>query len=130
MDLTGQAGGDDGAADNVIVNATNGEDVVNVGGQGSNTQVTGLPAQTSVTGAISGNDRVTLAALASDDVVDASELSADAALLTLDGGEGDDVLLAGEGDDVLLGGPGDDVLSGGPGNDTADGGPGDNNILD
>jgi Ca2+-binding RTX toxin-like protein len=129
-DLTGQAGGDDGATDNVVVNATNGEDVATVTGQGPNTQVTGLPAQTSVTGAISGNDRVTLATLASDDVVNATELAADAALLTLDGGEGDDVLLGGDGNDVLLGGPGDDVLSGGPGNDTADGGPGDNNVLD
>jgi Ca2+-binding RTX toxin-like protein len=129
-DLTAQTGGDDGAADNVIVNATNGDDVVAVTGQGPNAQVTGLPAQTSLSGAIAGSDRLTAAALGGDDVVDASALSADSALLTLDGGEGDDVLIGGGGDDVLSGGPGDDVLIGGPGNDTTDGGPGSNNVLE
>jgi Ca2+-binding RTX toxin-like protein len=48
--------------------------------------------------------------------------------LTLDGGNGDDILLGGAGDDTLLGGADDDVLIGGPGLDTLDGGPG-NNIL-
>jgi Ca2+-binding RTX toxin-like protein len=51
-------------------------------------------------------------------------------LLTLDGGEGDDIVLGGAGDDTLLGGPGDDVLIGGPGNDTIDGGPGSNIVID
>jgi Ca2+-binding RTX toxin-like protein len=73
---------------------------------------------------------VTVAAVGGDDVVDASALRADSALLTLEGGEGDDVLIGGGGDDVLSGGPGDDVLIGGPGNDTTDGGPGSNNVLD
>ena len=50
-DLNGQPAGDDGAADNVIVNGTNGDDVVAVTGQGDTAQVTGLPAQTSVAGA-------------------------------------------------------------------------------
>ncbi len=38
----------------------------------------------------------------------------------LDGGDGDDVLFGGEGDDVLVGGEGDDCMIGGPGDDTAD----------
>jgi len=63
------------------------------------------------------------------DVVDGSALAADTALLTEDGGDGDDVLLGGAGDDTLLGGAGDDVLLGGPGNDTIDGGPGGNVVL-
>ena len=63
-------------------------------------------------------------------MLDATGLSANSALLTLDGGDGDDVLLGGDGDDMLLGGAGDDVLIGGPGNDTMDGGPGDNIVLD
>ena len=46
------------------------------------------------------------------DVVDASGLAADSALLTIDGGDGDDVLIGGAGDDTLLGGAGDDVLIG------------------
>ena len=72
---------------------------------------------------------LTVNALAGDDVVEASGLAADSALLTLDGGDGDDVLIGGDGNDVLLGGPGDDVLIGGPGNDTIDGGDGDNIVI-
>jgi Ca2+-binding RTX toxin-like protein len=76
-----------------------------------------------------GSDRLSVSALAGDDVVDASEL-AGAILLTLDGGDGDDVLLGGGGDDTILGGAGDDVLIGGPGSDTIDGGPGSNIVID
>ena len=129
-ELAGPAGGDDLAADNVIVNATNGDDVVTVTGAGPATQVAGLPALVSLSGAIAGSDRVTVNALSGDDVVDASGLAATAALLTIDGGAGDDVLIGGEGNDTLLGGADDDVLVGGPGNDIADGGTGDNVVLD
>ncbi len=129
-DLAAGGGGDDAAADNVITNATNGDDVVSVSGIGPNAQVSGLPVLVSVSGAIAGSDRVTVNALAGSDVVDASGLSADSALLTIDGGDGDDVLLGGAGNDTLLGGAGDDVLIGGAGTDTIDGGPGDNVVLD
>jgi Ca2+-binding RTX toxin-like protein len=123
-------GGDDGQPDNVVVNATDGDDVATVTGAGPNVRVSGLPALVSVSGAIAGSDRLTVNSLAGADVVDASGLSANSALLTVDGGDGDDVLLGGDGDDVLLGGAGDDVLIGGPGTDTIDGGPGDNVVLD
>lgn len=129
-DLTASSGGDDAQPDNVVTNATNGDDAVIVSGAGPNAQVSGLPARVSVSGAIAGSDRLTVNALAGSDVVDASGLAADSALLTLDGGDGDDVLLGGAGNDTLLGGAGDDVLLGGPGNDTIDGGPGDNVVLD
>jgi Ca2+-binding RTX toxin-like protein len=122
-------GGDNGQPDNVVVNGTMGDDVVTVTGAGPNAQVSGLPSLVSVSGAVAGSDRLTVNALAGADVVDASELAADSALLTLDGGDGDDVLIGGAGDDVLIGGAGDDVLIGGPGNDTIDGGPGDNVVL-
>jgi Ca2+-binding RTX toxin-like protein len=128
-DLALVGGGNDLAADNVVVNATNDADVAVVTGAGPNAQVSGLPAQVSVAGAIAGSDRVTVNALAGDDVVDASGLAATSALLTLDGGAGDDVLIGGDGADTLLGGAGDDVLIGGPGNDTIDGGPDDNVII-
>ena len=49
--------------------------------------------------------------------------------LTLEGGDGDDVLIGGAGDDTLLGDAGDDVLLGGPGTDVLDGGPGDNIVI-
>ena len=128
-ELAGAAGGDDGAADNVIVNATNGDDVVPVTGAAQAAQVRGLAALVSVSDAIASTDRVTVNALAGDDVVDASALAATSALLTIDGGAGDDVLLGGAGDDTLLGGAGDDVIIGGPGNDTINGAPGDDVVI-
>jgi hypothetical protein len=44
--------------------------------------------------------------------------------VTLDGGDGDDLLDAGTGDDLLSGGPGDDTLAGDAGDDRIDGGTG------
>ena len=63
-------------------------------------------------------------------MIDASGLAATSALLTEDGGEGDDVLLGGDGNDTLVGGPGDDVILGGPGSDTIDGGLGEDVVFD
>jgi Ca2+-binding RTX toxin-like protein len=128
-DLAALGGGDDAAADNVIVNATNGDDVVTVGGSAGSAQVSGLAARVLTTGAIAGSDRLTVNGLAGSDVADASGLAANSVLLTLAGGDGDDILLGGAGNDTLLGGAGDDVLIGGPGNDTLDGGAGDNVVL-
>ncbi len=124
-DLAGAAGGGDGQTDNVIVQATNGDDVSIVVGDASSVSVLGLAAQVNVTGSEPANDRLTINALDGDDVVEASGLSAGAIQLTADGGDGDDVLIGSAGDDVLLGGPDDDVLVGGPGIDVLDGGDGD-----
>ena len=109
-DLAGQVGGDDLAADNVIVNGTNGDDVVTVA---NGTQVLGLSAAVSISAANAASDRLTVNALGGDDVVDASGLNS--ILLTADGGNDDDVLIGGDLADTLLGGAGDDVLIGGPG---------------
>ena len=54
-----------------------------------------------ITGAEAANDRLTINALAGDDVVEASGLAAGAIQLTADGGEGDDVLVGGDGNDML-----------------------------
>jgi Ca2+-binding RTX toxin-like protein len=124
------AGDDDGAADNVVVNGTSAQDVVSLVGASTNTQVAGLSALVTVSGGRVANDRVTVNTLAGDDVVDASHVAAGSALLTLDGGAGNDVLVGGAGDDTLRGGDGDDVLIGGPGNDSLDGGLGSNIVLD
>jgi Ca2+-binding RTX toxin-like protein len=129
-DLAAIGGGDDGQPDNVVVNATNGDDVVTVSGAGTDVRAAGLSALVSVSGGIAGSDRLAVNALAGSDVVDASGVAAAAMQLTLDGGDGDDVLIGGAGDDTLLGGAGDDVLIGGPGNDTLNGGPGDNVVID
>jgi len=127
--LAAIGGGDDAQPDNVITNATNGDDVVSVAGTGPSATVNGLSARVRMSGAIAGSDRVTVNALAGDDVVDATGLAANSALLTANGGNGDDVLLGGDGNDTLLGGAGDDVIIGGPGTDTIDGAPGDDVVI-
>ena len=66
-------GGADG--DNVVVNASNGDDVVTVIGAGATAQVAGLSALVSVSGSGAG-DRLTVNALAGDDVIDASAVTA------------------------------------------------------
>jgi Ca2+-binding RTX toxin-like protein len=128
-DLAANGGGDDASPDNVITNATNGDDVVSVSGSGPDAQVNGLSAVVSVTGASAATDRLTVNALAGDDVIDATGVAADSIQLTLDGGDDDDIILGGDGNDTLLGGAGDDVLLGGPGADTIDGEAGDNVVL-
>ncbi len=115
----------DGQPDNVIVNGTNGDDVALVVGDASLVSVLGLLAQVNITGAEAANDRLTINALAGDDVVEASGLAAGAIQLTADGGEGADVLIGSDGNDALFGAAGDDVLIGGLGFDLLDGGDGD-----
>jgi Ca2+-binding RTX toxin-like protein len=129
IDLAAQPGGSagDGAVDTVVVNATTGADVVRMSGAPGEVLVDGLAVRVAVDGA-EGTDKLVVQGQAGDDVLDGSALAAGAISLTLDGGEGDDVLIGSAGDDVLLGGTGDDVLLGGPGADVLDGGPG-NNIL-
>lgn len=125
--LSGGAG--DGAADTVVVNGTNGSDVVGVVGDASGVSVAGLSPLVSIKGAEAASDRLTVNTLAGDDVVLASGLSNTAIPLTANGGGGDDVLFGGDGNETLLGGEGDDVLIGGPGLDILDGGPGDNVVI-
>lgn len=121
--------GTDGAADTVVVNGTNGDDVAVVAGDASGVSMFGLAAQVNITGAESANDRLVVNGLAGDDVVEASGLAAGAIQLTTDSGAGNDVLVGGDGGDTLLGGLGDDVLIGGLGLDILDGGPGDNILI-
>jgi Ca2+-binding RTX toxin-like protein len=122
-------GASDGAADNVIVTGTNGDDVAIIAGDASGTAVFGLAAQVNITGAASAQDRLTINALAGDDVVEASGLTAAAIQLTANGGFGNDVLVGGDGIDTLNGNEGDDVLVGGDGIDILDGGPDDNVVI-
>jgi Ca2+-binding RTX toxin-like protein len=124
LDLRGPNGGGDGAADTVTAQGTNGDDIAIVIGDASGVSVLGLTAQVNVTGTEAANDRIVIQGFAGDDVIEASGVGAGVVGLTLDGGEGDDILIGGEGDDILLGGAGDDVLFGGGGNDIFDGGDG------
>jgi Ca2+-binding RTX toxin-like protein len=130
-DLAGAIGGTtgDGAPDQVIVNATNGDDVIVAGGAAGSASVTGLSATSGVAHAEAAQDTLTVNALGGDDVVEAPGLAADAIRLEASGGDGADVLIGGAGPDTLRGDANDDVLIGGPGLDVLDGGPGSNVVI-
>ena len=117
----------DGAADTIIINATNGNDVIVVAGDSGGISILGLAAQVNISGFEAANDRIIINAGAGDDVVDASGLAM--GTITANGDDGDDVLIGGNGPDTLNGDAGDDVLIGGPGLDVLDGGPGDNTVI-
>jgi Ca2+-binding RTX toxin-like protein len=124
----GPGGVDDGAADNVVANATAGDDIASVVGSGTQAQVSGLAARVAVAGAGVG-DRLTVSTGAGDDVLDGSTMTSGPLTMVLDAGDGADVLLGGPGADILLGGAGDDVLIGGGGPDVLDGGTGSNVVI-
>jgi Ca2+-binding RTX toxin-like protein len=129
IDLAGAGGAGDAQADRIALRGTSGDDVVVVVGDASGTSAFGLAAQLNVAGAEAANDRLTIFGLAGDDVIEASGVAAGAIGLTLDGGDGNDVLIGGDGNDILLGGAGDDVLIGGLGLDVLDGGEGDDVVI-
>jgi Ca2+-binding RTX toxin-like protein len=116
----------DGQVDTVVINASNGDDVIAVTNDNGVVTVSGLAAEVTITG-FEATDRLVINGLDGDDVIIATGLGT-AMRFTADGGDGDDILIGSPGDDILKGGAGDDILIGGGGNDTLDGGPG-NNIL-
>jgi len=115
--IGGTAG--DGAADVVIVNGTNGNDIIDIFGAGTSVAVVGLAALVNITGSEGANDSLVVNALGGDDGVTATTLPAGVIKLTIDGGAGDDDLLGSQGVDVFLGGDGNDFVFGDNGNDTA-----------
>jgi Ca2+-binding RTX toxin-like protein len=123
INLGGTAG--DGQADTIIVNATNGNDVINVFGAGTSVAVVGLSAQVNVTNAEGANDSLVINGLGGDDVIIATTLPAEVMKLTVDGGAGNDAILGSQGADMILGGDGDDFAFGDNGNDLAQMGAGD-----
>jgi Ca2+-binding RTX toxin-like protein len=129
LDLRGPAGGPDGAADSVTVNATQGADVFGVTGDAGGVRVFGLQARVDIFHADPALDRLTLNGLGGDDVIDASSLEDGALLLTMNGGLGNDVFLGSEGDDLVNGGDGNDAAFLGAGDDTFVWNPGDDNDV-
>ncbi|MCI0740502.1 MAG: hypothetical protein L0Y72_15755 [Gemmataceae bacterium] len=129
LESTPGSGAGDGQPDTVTVFGTIGDDVALVAGDATGTSVFGLAAQVNIIGAEAANDRLTVNALAGDDVVEASGLAAGAIQLTANGGADNDILIGGDGADTLLGGDGDDVLVGGLGIDILDGGDGDDTEI-
>jgi Ca2+-binding RTX toxin-like protein len=123
------SGTGDNQPDTVILQGTNGDDVVVVVGDIGGVTVLGLAATVNITGSEPSLDRLTINTLAGDDVIEASGLAAGAIGLNADGGDNDDILIGSDGDDTISGGAGDDVLIGGPGTDVLDGGSGDNVVI-
>src|SRR5215467_13081740 len=128
IDLGAQPGspGGDGAADTIVLNATNGDDAITIVNNNGIVTVSGLPEAVTISN-FETNDRIVINGLGGDDVITASALTG--MLLTANGGDGDDVLIGSPGNDTLTGGNGDDVLLGGGGQDVLDGGPGNNVVI-
>lgn len=129
IDLSATAGSGvgDGQADTIIINATNGDDVISISEVNGVVTVSGLGEDVTIKGFDAG-DRIVINGLGGDDVITASGLQP-GIQLTLSGGDGNDILIGGNGNDTLLGGNGDDILLGGGGQDILDGGPGNNVVI-
>ena len=115
--IGGTAG--DAAADTIIVNGTNGNDIIDVFGAGTSASVVGLQAQVNITNSEGANDSLVVNALGGNDGVTATTLPAGVIKLTVDGGTGEDTILGSQAADVFLGGDGNDFLFGDNGNDIA-----------
>ena len=132
IDLAAAIGGTagDGQPDVITVNATGGDDVIQLSIDANGALVIdGLASRIVIEHFELGMDKVQINGLGGADVIEASGVGANGPLLVFDGGDGDDVLIGSAGNDVILGGNGDDVLIGGGGSDVLDGGPGDNVVI-
>jgi Ca2+-binding RTX toxin-like protein len=127
INLAGTIGGTagEGAADTVIVDATNGNDIIDVVGAGTSVSVVGLSAQVNVTSAEGANDSLVINGGGGNDGITATTLPAGVIKLTIDGGAGDDTILGSQGADLIRGGGDDDFVFGDNGNDRAELGAGD-----
>jgi Ca2+-binding RTX toxin-like protein len=87
VDLAGTLGGGagDGQADRVVVNATNGDDSINVNGDAARLRTSGLAATVGILHSEAANDRLEINTLAGQDAVDSGRLAAGAIRLVVDG---------------------------------------------
>jgi len=130
VDLASSLGGTagDGQADRVVVNATDGDDSINVSGDAGGIKASRLATTVNILHPEAG-DRLDVNALAGSDSIDASGLAAGTIQLFLDGGAADDRLAGGQGNETLLGGDGNDSVDGNGGNDRAALGSGDDTFV-
>jgi Ca2+-binding RTX toxin-like protein len=129
-DLAATIGGTtgDGAIDQLIVNGTNGNDAINVGGDAAGVAVTGLASQVAILHQ-EPNDKLDVKGLGGNDAISAAALAAEAIALTIDGGAGNDTIAGAKGIEVALGGEGNDSIDGNGGNDVAFLGAGDDTFV-
>ncbi len=111
-------GANDARTDQVVVEGTGGNDTVNVSGNPSAVAVSGLPATVTIHNQ-EPTDQLAVEGNGGDDSLSAASLTAQAIVLTLDGGIGNDRIAGGAGADVLLGGDGNDTIDGNGGSDVA-----------
>jgi Ca2+-binding RTX toxin-like protein len=121
VDLAGTVG-------RVSVDATEGDDLVNVSGDANGVSVTGQAARVTVLHS-QPSDELDVNGLAGNDSISATGLAASTIGLTLDGGAGNDRIAGGPGVETLLGGDGDDQIDGNGGNDAAFLGAGDDTFV-
>jgi Ca2+-binding RTX toxin-like protein len=125
--MPGAVGGD-GQADTVTVNGTQGNDAISVVKSGTSLLVKGLSEQVTIAN-FEANDTLVINGLGGADTIDASSIKAGQVKLTLNGGDGDDVIRGSQGDDLVNGGRGNDTALLGAGNDTFVWNPGDGSDI-
>ena len=124
IDLSASGGGGDGSVDTVIVNGTASTDHITISQSGQGILVEGLAAQVLISGQEAG-DSLVINGLGGADVIDASGLAANQIGLTINGGDGADVILGSAGNDIVNGGRDNDSVFMGAGDDTFVWNPGD-----
>jgi hypothetical protein len=132
LDLAGTGAGGDGQPDAVILSGTNGDDNAQVSSTAFGDPVISANVglfRASITGADPTLDTLTLNALDGADTIDASGLAPNLIGLVLNGGAGNDFIVASPGDDIVNGGPGNNEVQLGAGDDTFTWNPGDGSSL-
>jgi Ca2+-binding RTX toxin-like protein len=117
----GVAGASDGAIDALTVNGTVGVDVMSVSGSAGSVTVATTAYTIAITNAAPANDTLTFNLSGGDDLLSASGLANSSVVLTLNGGNDEDVLVASSGADTVNCDAGTDYADGGPGIDTSSG---------
>jgi Ca2+-binding RTX toxin-like protein len=129
LNLNNAAMTGDGQADSITVNGTAGNDNISIDSTTGDIRVLGFVSAVTIVGAEGANDSLTINSLGGSDVVNASQLAAGRIKLTMNGGDGNDLLIGSQGDDLINGGRGDDVALMGAGDDAFVWNPGDGSDI-